>query len=232
MPDFFTPLSDREIEQLEDFLLNRIADDVNTMDMDEGIFDISSLDGFFTAIVSGPVLVAPSQWIAAIWGDFEPQWETEKDFEVIFSLLMRHMNGITGHLMSEPESFEPLFLERVVDGVTHTIVDEWCFGYLKGVELCQDQWNTHDAEMTPLLDPIMMFATELGWDRLDTMSETEVDTTRRAITSNVKKIHAFWLQRREQVPSRNPHRQTEPHVGRNDPCPCGSGKKYKKCCLH
>ena len=22
----------------------------------------------------------------------------------------------------------------------------------------------------------------------------------------------------------------EPKVGRNDPCPCGSGKKYKKCC--
>ncbi len=21
------------------------------------------------------------------------------------------------------------------------------------------------------------------------------------------------------------------HVGRNDPCPCGSGKKFKKCCL-
>jgi len=25
--------------------------------------------------------------------------------------------------------------------------------------------------------------------------------------------------------------RTEPKVGRNDPCPCGSGKKYKKCCL-
>ena len=24
----------------------------------------------------------------------------------------------------------------------------------------------------------------------------------------------------------------EPKIGRNDPCPCGSGKKYKKCCLH
>ena len=23
----------------------------------------------------------------------------------------------------------------------------------------------------------------------------------------------------------------ESKVGRNDPCPCGSGKKYKKCCL-
>lgn len=25
-------------------------------------------------------------------------------------------------------------------------------------------------------------------------------------------------------------RRTEPKVGRNDPCPCGSGKKYKRCC--
>ena len=25
-------------------------------------------------------------------------------------------------------------------------------------------------------------------------------------------------------------RKTLPKVGRNDPCPCGSGKKYKKCC--
>ena len=24
----------------------------------------------------------------------------------------------------------------------------------------------------------------------------------------------------------------DPKTGRNDPCPCGSGKKYKKCCLH
>jgi hypothetical protein len=28
-----------------------------------------------------------------------------------------------------------------------------------------------------------------------------------------------------------PLRHTDPKVGRNDPCPCGSGKKYKKCCL-
>ena len=27
-----------------------------------------------------------------------------------------------------------------------------------------------------------------------------------------------------------PIRNTAPRVGRNDPCPCGSGKKFKKCC--
>jgi len=27
------------------------------------------------------------------------------------------------------------------------------------------------------------------------------------------------------------YQRTAPKVGRNDVCPCGSGKKYKKCCL-
>ena len=30
--------------------------------------------------------------------------------------------------------------------------------------------------------------------------------------------------------SETPITREEPKVGRNDPCPCGSGKKYKKCC--
>lgn len=30
--------------------------------------------------------------------------------------------------------------------------------------------------------------------------------------------------------SHDPFVRSTPKVGRNDPCPCGSGKKYKKCC--
>ena len=30
--------------------------------------------------------------------------------------------------------------------------------------------------------------------------------------------------------SRRQSRRTSPRVGRNDPCTCGSGHKYKKCC--
>ncbi|WP_235207618.1 SEC-C metal-binding domain-containing protein [Geobacillus sp. FSL W8-0032] len=32
------------------------------------------------------------------------------------------------------------------------------------------------------------------------------------------------------LPKNIPYRREEPKIGRNDPCPCGSGKKYKKCC--
>lgn len=34
------------------------------------------------------------------------------------------------------------------------------------------------------------------------------------------------------VHGHTPYRREEPKVGRNDPCPCGSGKKYKKCCAN
>ena len=34
----------------------------------------------------------------------------------------------------------------------------------------------------------------------------------------------------EEVPLVSTYRRTEEKIGRNDPCPCGSGKKYKKCC--
>jgi hypothetical protein len=38
-----------------------------------------------------------------------------------------------------------------------------------------------------------------------------------------------WLPRDDYQPEL-PYRREGPKIGRNDPCPCGSGKKYKKCC--
>lgn len=41
---------------------------------------------------------------------------------------------------------------------------------------------------------------------------------------------AKWLFRAGETPGQGTVRRTEPKVGRNDSCPCGSGKKHKKCC--
>ena len=38
---------------------------------------------------------------------------------------------------------------------------------------------------------------------------------------------AFWSKDKKQEAERPPHAD----LGRNDPCHCGSGKKYKKCCM-
>ncbi|MDR1548937.1 MAG: DnaJ domain-containing protein [Hungatella sp.] len=42
-----------------------------------------------------------------------------------------------------------------------------------------------------------------------------------------------WFQEewfRDEEPGRTPYRRQQPRIGRNQPCPCGSGKKYKNCC--
>lgn len=227
------PLSEDELDMLDRFLIDRIDENEETTGKDEGILDISELDGLLTAIVSGPETIPPSQWLPAVWGDYEPVWESEQDFERILTLIMRHMNGIADTLMEQPQDFEPLFLERRVKGKTYTIVDEWCQGYMRGVNLAIDAWNMGGPEATELLMPVLMFVSEKGWEMLDQMSSGEVESLQQSVIVNVRKMHAFWLARREEnSPADSLARQTEPYADRDDPCPCGSGKKYKKCCLH
>ena len=232
MSDPFSLLSVEEIERLDQFLLDRIDEDADTDGTDEGIINISELDGFFTAIVSGPVMIPPSQWLPAVWGDVEPMWDSEKALEDIFTLLMRHMNDIAATLMEQPEDFEALFMERVVEAKTYTIVDEWCEGYLRGVALAAAQWDSAGEDMAALLTPIRAFTGATDWRGHD-LDAHETEKIKQAIEPNVREIHAYWLaQRSEDVSSMKPLRRLEPRVGRNDPCPCGSGKKYKQCCLH
>jgi SEC-C motif-containing protein len=45
------------------------------------------------------------------------------------------------------------------------------------------------------------------------------------------RINGTWLYMREARLGPAPYKSATPKVGRNDPCPCGSGKKYKQCCL-
>jgi SEC-C motif-containing protein len=48
-------------------------------------------------------------------------------------------------------------------------------------------------------------------------------------TAQFKKVDGEWLYNEGAVAPVTMVR-AGPKVGRNDPCPCGSGKKYKKCC--
>ena len=231
MNNLFEPLSDEELDYLDHFLLDRIDEDAATADDDEGVIDISELDGLFAAIVSGPETILPSRWLPLVWGDCEPVWKSEKGFERIMNLMMRHMNSIARMLLEARDEFEPLFMGRVVGDNEHVIVDEWCEGYCRGVALAGDRWEI-DLDMQILLVPIRAFTSETEWMG-HTGNDEEVRNVQKAITPNVREIYAYWLARREQsVSTESPVQRSEVKVGRNDPCPCGSGKKYKKCCLH
>ncbi len=225
----YDPLTSEQLDWLAEVLLNRIDDGAVTEELDEGVLDISELDGFFTAIVSGPVVLGPSRWLPALWGDFEPIWKNVDEHQKVMALLIQHSNNIVGMLMEDPAAFEPLFEERRVEDRWVTIVDEWCEGYVRAVRLAEEEWRAGGQEFADLLAPIRAFTEETDWYAHALDDEAEVERLRDSIAPNVRAIHEKWLAGRSAPQS--PARRDRPRVGRNDPCPCGSGKKYKRCCL-
>jgi len=234
MSDLSTPLKAKELAELEDALLNRFGEDEAHLAGDEGILTVEELDGLLTAVVSSPVMIMPSHWFPAVWGDYPPVFETDAEVERVFTLMMRQLNGIAVALMDYPEEFEPLFEFREVGDQVFTIVDEWCEGYIRGIELARELGAALDAEAERLLLPIRAFTAAAGWPGHDLPEFEATEELQQSIAPNVRALHAYWLERRiDPVPSRSqPYQRSTPRVGRNDPCPCGSGKKFKKCCLH
>lgn len=48
--------------------------------------------------------------------------------------------------------------------------------------------------------------------------------------STFKKLNGRWYFYDSKTPKVKQYIRKQPKIGRNQPCPCGSGKKYKKCC--
>jgi len=63
-------------------------------------------------------------------------------------------------------------------------------------------------------------------------SESAVQEQRRAAEARLKRLNETRNEAEVgEKPKQGTVQRSQPKVGRNDPCPCGSGKKYKACCL-
>jgi uncharacterized protein len=142
------------------------------------------------------------------------------------------MNDIAECLTYQPEYYEPIFYEREYQGKTALVVDEWCDGYCRGMLLAEDKWMEGGEQMKIWLTPMIAFSELTGWAGHE-FDHDQVEILQESIAPNVRSIHAYWLaQRGQDVDRSSPVKRAEPQPGRNDPCPCGSGRKYKLCCLH
>ncbi|XNM49083.1 UPF0149 family protein [Escherichia coli] len=108
---------------------------------DHAILDVAELDGLLTAVLSSPQEIEPEQWLVAVWGGLTMAalGVRERD-DALYELAFQHMADTAERLNEFPEQFEPLFGLREVDGSELTIVEEWCFGYMRGVAL--SDWST------------------------------------------------------------------------------------------
>ena len=232
-----TPLTEQEQQELDEFLYSDATPDETMM--------LDCLDGYLTALVIGPSTVQMSEWLPGVWGENNngplSVFETTEQAQHIIELIMRHMNGIVWSFQDDPDSFEPLFsIFTHPDTGEETLDPEmWAYGFMQGVALRWQDWEPmrNDPEGVRRFYPIRLLGAEYIIPEEDslTMSLEQRQALGDEIPRNVAWMYRFWLPYRQAMLERAEMatvRREQNKVGRNDPCPCGSGKKYKHCCAN
>lgn len=224
VPKQNSPLTDAELDRLGDFLLDCEGD--NAMNLEE-------LDGFFAALIAGPETVMPSEYLPEVFGGKMCAFETPDEANEILELLMRHWNSIAEPL-SKGDVHVPLLLEDE-NGVAHG--NDWALGFMCGMQMRHDGWNEiveHEEHFAYVL-PMMLLYHEHDED--PEMRPEPIDPEKREevivmMAAGLARAYRHFTSKRDASAERSSkvRPQRNGKVGRNEPCPCGSGKKYKKCC--
>jgi uncharacterized protein len=212
------PLSEAEWDRLDDLLIEVGADDG---------MDIVEAHGLLTAVVSMPGMIMPSTWQPIVFGG-EPSFESMDEAQEMMGLLMRLNNQISDELHAG--AFVPLGYpdEEVIEG--------WCSGYIRGARL-EDSWKDDEQgaamifPMAALSGVVDLVGEEDSEGNIITDPSKQLAACREGLPEYVQRTYDYFLARRRGLIPKAMAPKAAAKVGRNDPCPCGSGKKYKKCCL-
>ena len=230
-------LADEQLDRLETLLDDPAL--AEAMRLDE-------IQGYLCAALSGPQAIPEDELLVDILGS-EEALESDAGQEAA-GLLRAFATALEAELAAgEP----PVLLLYPKDDSEDSPSDylPWCQAYLAGVDGAEEDWfealgetEADDDEeirdqisyLDERLFPLMVLtgeaesaAREHGeeWAEGEELDEV-INDCEEDLPQAVTDIYRFWLAKR----GTQTIRREEPKVGRNDPCPCGSGKKYKQCC--
>jgi len=222
------PLNDAELDRLGAFL--RGCKCGRAMNLEE-------LDGFFAALIAGPETVMPSEYNREVFGGEVAdvcEFSSLEEANEILGLMTRHWNTIAGTLFNG-EVYVPLLLEDE-HAVAHG--NDWARGFMRGMRMRHDGWAelVEDEEQGGWLIPMMMLYHEHDED--PKMRPAPITPEKREdiivhMAAGLVGAYRYFREQREAYEGTTftpESRRNVSKVGRNDLCPCGSGKKYKRCC--
>ena len=234
-------LSEAEFAELDD-LLAGIPEPLEPL-------DVVMLDGFLAGVIVQPELVASERWLPHVfdagghrWGEAEPTKEQVRARELI---ARRHT--AMNRSLAEFGGFEPLILEPeeadgepaaggpdapTLDATTRAILP-WVAGFEFAASIFPAMYELDDEAVSTTLTRLYRFLP----------AETDEDVATAALIAGLRPIatlddaigelvgcvgelYELTAPLRYQVET---VRRAAPKVGRNDACPCGSGRKFKHC---
>ncbi len=197
----------------------------------------STLDGFVAGLLVCPTLILPGEWLPEVWSanaatDPEPVFETEQQAKDVTRLIMAHYNAVSRALHAGRGRYEVVY--DVDTRNDDTMWEIWIEGFARAIALRPSSWDSMAAADRGTRAALagLKALIEIA-DGTSSQAKTEIDElTRMApdlIPTWVDDLHAW----RVAQPHAATGRSSMPggsKVGRNELCPCGSGRKYKKCC--
>jgi uncharacterized protein len=241
MPARPAPLSDADLDRLE-HLLSSMAE------RHEAVPELEQLDGFLAALACGPRRVALDEVIPALLGEPAPfADETQRrDFLDLagrrFAEVARALDAPVQRLDDE-RALSPLLTdwqavrEQVPEAQRGAAEDwprlgaVWAGGFLQCVESFEDDWLLQaDDPGNEFVEGCLQLFEILASDEAEMPPEARamsVDERLADALWAVYDLRDFWRERASRRPVATVRKVSA--AGRNDPCPCGSGKKFKKC---
>ncbi|PSJ81398.1 YecA family protein [Neisseria iguanae] len=201
-------------------LLDVKSQEYNTMRCDE-------VQGFMMALLSGPDTLNPNDWLPEVLGDeslFDAKERTEVE-RLVLALAMDMRCQLTDKKLPD------LWLYQ--DEAGNPDFYTWCNAYLYALDVVPTDWfeAVNQEEFEDLFYPIMalggIYDEEENGEVILHLTDKELTALESDLPHVLLDIYSYW-----QAVINKPQtvRCDGGKIGRNDPCPCDSGKKYKACC--
>ncbi|MBI5131947.1 MAG: UPF0149 family protein [Rhodopseudomonas palustris] len=221
--------------------LAQLEDELATIGPD--VMQVEELDGFIAAMLVCPEMIKPGEWLPAVWdGDAdEPAPFDDLDHaNGVFALIMQHYNEVATTLADHPERYRPLMPGI---GTGDVVWEMWIDGFGAAMDMWPEHWQLlQDADdatraafgsLIQLVD-ISAMMVDIDEAERETLDATAADKVAGwMVTLNAWRIahdpSPRVIEWGPPTPQARPARKQR-KIGRNEPCPCGSGKKYKRCC--
>lgn len=220
------PLTDAERDRLAGFLRGLKNPERLTLE---------GLDGLFCALIAGPDTVMPSEYLPMVWGGEmadEDRFTSDAEANELLGLMMRHWNAIIDEYEQE-RVYLPLFDAPDEKGVPGR---QWARGFMRGVAMRRRRWTpmfTDENEGQLLAIPLVAGEMDAAWPEAPRTKEQRESLEAYMAAGAGRAYHRFAAERRSAARlarEASTVRREAPKIGRNDPCPCGSGRKFKQCC--
>ena len=207
-----------------------------------------AMQGFLFAVTAAPDMVMPSEFFPLIWGEKEPEFKDAAEARAVIGGLMALYNEVNAGISDSGASLPrdcPLLDDPVANFEPEAPVSQWARGFITGHSWLEKCWQDPLVENSD--DDILAFVVTLAFFQSRRLAEKMLNKGLLAaptLDEIAQRIHrAFpdalsayaragrrlFQQRMSEAPESSAPRR-EPKVGRNAPCPCGSGEKHKRCC--